>query len=93
MQRMGFMDEIKLPEHLKIYLDVVRDADRLESIGKEAIDEMKRLLKADGVPDPEAIIKFCKDDLLRIYEEDFIVTKKGREMALPKHQYMLDYFA
>ena len=29
---------IEVPEHLKLYLDVVRDADRLEAIGKIGID-------------------------------------------------------
>lgn len=31
--RKGLAPEIPVPDHLKVYLDVLRDADRLEAIG------------------------------------------------------------
>ena len=36
--RKGLAKPNEVPEHLKLYLDVLRDADRLEAIGKVGID-------------------------------------------------------
>ncbi len=36
--RKGLSKGIEVPDRLKVYLDVVRDADRLEAIGKVGID-------------------------------------------------------
>jgi uncharacterized protein len=89
--RRGLADPTPVPEHLKLYLDALRDADRLEAIGQIGIDRCIAYSESIGRKIPEDVIVHCHEKLLRLYEEKFIVTEKGRELAAPLHQVIVDY--
>ena len=72
--RKGLAPEVPVPDHLKVYLDVLRDADRLEAIGQVGIDRCIAYSNAIGRKVPEEVVEHCHEKLLRLYEEKFIVT-------------------
>lgn len=74
-----------------IYLDIISDADRLEAIGNIGIKRCEEFTLARGGKVPEDVIKHCHDKLLRLLPEGYIKTKPGKEMALPRHQTILNY--
>ena len=89
--RKGGAQAVEVPDHLKLYLDVVRDADRLEAIGQIGIDRCIAFSLSIGRKIPDDVIVHCHEKLLRIYGELFIVTDLGRKMAEPLHQVIVDY--
>ena len=89
--RKGLATSPPVPDHLKMYLDVLRDADRLEAIGQIGIDRCIAYSLSIGRKIPEDVIVHCHEKLLRLYEEHFIVTDMGRELAKPLHQVIVDY--
>ena len=89
--RKGNAAAVSVPDHLKLYLDVLRDADRLEAIGQIGIDRCIAYSNAIGRKVPEEVVVHCHEKLLRLFEEKFIVTEKGRELAAPRHQVIVDY--
>lgn len=74
-------------------LDAISDADKIEALGKTGIKRCKIFTKMKGGRIPEDVIVHCREKLLRLYPENFIKTKLGREIALPLHNYVVDYVA
>lgn len=70
------------------YLDVVRDADRLEALGQTGLERCIEYTKFSGGKVPEDVIKHCHEKLLRLLPEGFIKTKKARKWAKPLHDYI-----
>lgn len=81
--------------NFKIYIDIIRDADRLEAIGSSGLERCfhyhRYKLKQNEEDVLKNIIKHCYEKLLRLYPEYFIVTTKGRELALPLHLEIVDF--
>lgn len=77
-------------EPYNIILTIVRDADRLEAIGKIGVERCIEFSMAKGLG-MDNVIKHFDDKLLRIYPEKFIETEKGRKMAKPLHDYMVGW--
>lgn len=82
----------------KLHLDIVRDADRIMAIGVEnGVRRCRAYAFAmQESPTEESaishVIEHCKEKLLRLYPERFIVTKKGREIAKPLHDEMQEWW-
>lgn len=73
------------------YLNILSDADKLEAIGTIGINRCIDYTKAHGGRVPEDVIEHCHEKLLRLYNDCFIRTEKGRQMALPLHKEIEDY--
>jgi HD superfamily phosphodiesterase len=84
----GKREKIDYPYN--IYLDAISDADRIEALGETGIRRCIIYNKSRG-KDKSNVIAHCYEKLLRLYPEKFIKTDKGRELALPLHQYVVDY--
>lgn len=78
-------------EFLANYLKAVSDADRLEAIGQIGLKRCYEFTKAKNpLYTHEELITHvvihCKEKLLRLYLENFIVSPCAREIALPLHR-------
>jgi len=87
----GSMKENDIPENLKPYIDIVRDADRLEAIGKTGLKRCEDYQLSHGNKVPEDVIKHCHEKLLKLLPENFIVSEKAKELAIPLHDELLEY--
>ena len=74
-----------------MYLDIVSDADRLESIGTEGLARLERTTAMCGGRVPQDVVRHCNEALLRLYEDGFVKTAMGRKLALPLHRDVQDY--
>ena len=83
--------EPSFPEELKTYLQALRDADRLEAIGKIGVERCIMFNNSRGNKFPDDVIQHCHDKLLRIYTEHYIATEMGRKLAEPLHQDIVDF--
>lgn len=72
-------------------LDIVSDADRLEAIGKVGMERCIAFGKAKN-PGLEKVAQHCEEKLLLLYPKRYIKTNKGREMALPLHEYVQGWY-
>lgn len=75
------------------YLNIIRDADRIEALGEEGIRRCEQFTLARGGIIPDDVVSHCYDKLLKLYTEGYIVTEPGRFMAKPLHDYVADYVA
>jgi uncharacterized protein len=96
IDNVSFSKEIKglretLIEPYNTYLTAISDADRLEAIGKVGIERCETFTKSRNGKIPEDVIIHCHEKLLRLYEDNFIVTKLGREIAKPLHEEIVNY--
>ena len=80
-----------LGEDLTPYLVCIRDADRLEAIGESGLQRCEQFTLARGGHIPRDVVQHCKDKLLRLYSEHFIITDYARKLALPLHQHVESY--
>lgn len=78
-------------EPLRCYIEWIRDADRLEAIGERGLLRCQQFTLARGGKVPADVVQHCKDKLLRLYPEKFIVTEHARQLALPRHQELERY--
>jgi uncharacterized protein len=87
----------KLPEPDATYLTWIRDADRLEAIGKVGIDRCRAYSQSKNPNATEEeitklVIQHCHEKLLRLYNEPgFIVTAAARRMAASLHEEIVQY--
>ena len=73
------------------YLDIVSDADRIEAIGETGINRCIAYTKATQGIVPGDVVTHCHEKLLRLYNDGYIKTKKGRAMAEPLHKIIEEY--
>jgi uncharacterized protein len=67
------------------YLDIVSDADRIEAIGEVGIQRCIAYTIATNGKVPEDVVEHCRQKLIKLYSDGFIITKRGRELAEPRH--------
>jgi HD superfamily phosphodiesterase len=79
----------------QLYTVVIRDADRIQALGEKGIQRCIDLGKARGLSDHETKVNtwvHCKEKLLRLMPEKFIVTPRGRWLAQPGHDYIHKWY-
>jgi uncharacterized protein len=75
------------------YLDIVSDADRLEAIGDIGIKRCIAYTRATNGKVPEDVVKHCREKLVKLYNDGYIKTVRGRELAAPRHQVIDAYIS
>ena len=80
-----------LPEPYNVYLMAIADADRLEAIGEVGVRRCIEFTSSHGGKVPEDVVKHCHEKLLRLLPENFIKSKKAKEMAEPLHEVIVKY--
>lgn len=84
----GKRNTLKHPDCL--YQDIVSDADKLEAIGKVGLERCIAFTIARGGKVPEEIVEHCQDKLLKL-KDNYIKTKRGKELAEPLHNVIEKY--
>lgn len=72
-------------------IHAIRDADRIQALGYIGLQRCIDYTKSINGKIPEDVIKHCNNKLLKLYPENYIVTKMGREIAKPLHDYIVKY--
>lgn len=75
----------------KRIIDVVRDSDRLDALGAKGIERCIQYVQKVGGVIPNDVIAHCKEKLLILYPEHYIVTAPAREIAKPLHDYIVNW--
>ncbi len=73
------------------YLTYIRDADRLEAIGQLGLQRCIKFTESKNGNIPLDVVKHCKEKLLKLYSENYIVTNTARHMAIPLHNCIQNY--
>jgi hypothetical protein len=55
------------------------------------IERCETLVRARGGRVPEDVVKHCHEKLLKLYPDNFIRTKTGRELAVGLHEEIVEY--
>ncbi len=97
IQYVSFSKESKgltptLAEPYQTALTVIRDADRIEAIGYSGVRRCLTYTKEKGGSTGDAI-QHIQDKLIKLLPMNYIKTKIGRNMALPKHRQMVRYLS
>lgn len=97
IQYVSFSKESKgltplLAEPYQTALTVIRDADRIEAIGYSGVRRCLTYTKEKGGSNEDAIYHI-QDKLIKLLPMNYIKTKVGRAMALPKHRQMVRYLS
>jgi len=82
---------VQLEWPLDFYLDILRDADRLESLGKVGIERCTEYVRSKGGKIPEDVILHCHEKLIKLYPEHFIKTEFARSLAEPLHNEIIEW--
>lgn len=73
-----------------VYQDIVSDADKLEALGQVGLDRCIAFTLAKGGKVPDDVIEHCHEKLLKL-KDNFIRTNRGKELAEPLHNIILEY--
>ena len=73
-----------------MYQHIVSDADKLEALGQVGLDRCIAFTKARGGKVPDDVIEHCHEKLLKL-KDSFIRTRRGKELAEPLHNIILEY--
>ncbi len=97
IQYVSFSKESKgltptLAEPYQTALTVIRDADRIEAIGYSGVRRCLTYTKEKGGSTQDAIYHI-QDKLIKLLPMNYIKTKVGRSMALPKHRQMVRFLS
>lgn len=95
IENISYSQEVKglrktLPFPDNMFQDIVSDADKLEAIGQVGLDRCIAFTLAKGGKVPDEVIQHCHDKLLKI-KDNYIRTMRGKELAEPLHQVIVDY--
>ena len=96
IHNMSFSKQVKgiaivLAHPYNDYLIAVSDADKLEAIGQVGIDRCTEYALTHGGVVPADVVTHCHEKLLRLLPENFIKSVKGRELAEPLHNEIVEY--
>jgi uncharacterized protein len=78
-------------ERVNPIIEAVRDADRLEAIGKIGLQRCIQFVTINGGSVPKDVIQHCYDKLLKIVPNGYIVTKIGLHNAISEHNIIVQY--
>ena len=97
IQYVSFSKESKgltptLAEPYQTALTVIRDADRIEAIGYSGVRRCLTYTKEKGGSTEDAIYHI-QDKLIKLLPMNYIKTKVGRSIALPKHRQMVRFLS
>ena len=97
IQYVSFSKESKgltptLAEPYQTALTVIRDADRIEAIGYSGVRRCLTYTKEKGGSTEDAI-DHIQDKLIKLLPMDYIKTKYGKRMALPRHREMVRFLS
>lgn len=86
----------KFEEPYNTILDIISDADRLEALGEIGITRCIEYTRAKNPSKTDKeimklVIDHCHEKLLRLYTDNYIKTKIGRELAKPLHVYIENF--
>lgn len=73
-----------------MFQDIVSDADKLEALGQVGLDRCIAFTHATGGKVPDEVIQHCHEKLLKL-KDNYIRTTRGKELAIPLHQVIVDY--
>jgi HD superfamily phosphodiesterase len=75
----------------QVVLNIIRDSDRLEALGEVGVKRCEEFIRSRNGKLPEDFITHCHEKLLRLLPDGYITTQKGKELAKPKHEYLVKY--
>lgn len=79
-----------LPHPQCIYQDIVSDADKLEALGEVGLRRCIAFTLARGGQVPQEVVEHSHEKLLSL-KDNFIRTKRGKELAEPLHKVIVEY--
>ncbi len=74
-------------EPFKTYRNIISDADKLEALGEVGLRRCQQFSAARN----GNVIEHCHEKLLKLLPNGFIRTDAGKKMALPGHNFILDF--
>ncbi|KAL0241645.1 hypothetical protein GEMRC1_006880 [Eukaryota sp. GEM-RC1] len=87
-----------LGSDLNLCLNVVSDADKIDALGSEGLKRCRDFSIARNPNSSEAdidrlVVEHCKEKLVRLLPECFIITDPGRLIATPLQTEIVEYIA
>ena len=77
----------KLEEPYQTYRNIISDADKLEALGEVGLRRCMQFSEAHN----GNVIEHCHEKLLKLLPDGFIRTNAGKKLAVPGHEYILNY--
>jgi uncharacterized protein len=75
----------------QVVLNIIRDSDRLEALGEVGVKRCEEFIRSRNGKLPEDFIVHSQEKLLRLLPDGYITTQKGKELAKPRHEYLVKY--